>query len=217
SIRQAVAAIAAHLPPDRGDCPLCGEEHGAVGLHERVAKALAAIDPNIVEAERRVKRAADVLRESTEAVTNAEAELRACQYRIIDLESEQGYLTADIVEISSNHLLGGDTVPLAKESIRLRVDANDAAKLQLDDKQRNLALRVSSEVFEQTKNEYDSAVRAVDSARQARSEASSRLEQATAALAAITADAPPAQSLEDLSTAQNQTANQLVELGAKVV
>ncbi|MGY2686130.1 fructose-specific component phosphotransferase system IIB-like protein [Pseudomonas tolaasii] len=44
-----------------------------------------------------------------------------------------------------------------------------------------------------------------------------RLEQATAALAAITADAPPSQSLEDLSTAQNQTANQLVELGAKVI
>jgi DNA repair exonuclease SbcCD ATPase subunit len=217
SIRHAVAAIAAHLPPDRGDCPLCGEEHGAVGLHERVAKALAAIDPNIVEAERRVKRAADFLRDSTAAVTNADAELRACQYRIIDLESQQAYLTADIVDISSNNLLGGNTVPLAKESIRLRVDANAAAKLQLDEKQRNLALRVSSEVFVQTRNEYDSAVRAVDSARQARSEASSRLEQATAALAAINADAPPAQSLENLSTAQNQNANQLVELGTKVI
>lgn len=49
------------MPSNRGDCPLCGEEHGAVALHERVAKALAAIDPNVVEAERRVKRAADVL------------------------------------------------------------------------------------------------------------------------------------------------------------
>ncbi|CAN7225542.1 MULTISPECIES: AAA family ATPase [Pseudomonas] len=217
SIRQAVAAIAAHLPPDRGDCPLCGEEHGAVGLHERVAKALAAIDPNVVEAERRVKKAADVLRECTEAVTNAEAELRACKHGLTQLESQQEHLTADIVEISSNNLLGGDTVSLAKESIRLRVDANVASKLQLDEKQRNLTPRVSSEVLEQTRNEYDSAVRAVDAARQARSEASSRLEQATAALAAITADAPPAQSLEDLSTAQNQNANQLVELGAKLI
>ncbi|ERH50903.1 chromosome segregation protein SMC [Ectopseudomonas chengduensis] len=217
SIRQAVAAIAANLPSDRGDCPLCGEEHGAAGLHERIAKALEAIDPNVVEAERRVKKASGVLRDCTEAVTNAEAELRACKNRLIQLESQQAYLRADIAEISSNILLGGDTVPSAKESIRLRVDANGAAKLQLDEKQRNLAPPVTSEVFDQTKNAYDSAVLAVDAARQARSEASSRLEQATAALAAITADAPPAQSLEDLSTAQNQNANQLVELGAKMI
>lgn len=80
----------------------------AAGLHERVAKALAAIDPNVVEAERRVKRVADVLRDCTEAVTNAEAELRACQHGIIELESQQAYLTTDMVEISSNNLLGGD-------------------------------------------------------------------------------------------------------------
>lgn len=216
SIRQAVASIAAHLPSDRGDCPLCGEEHGAVALHERVAKALAAIDPNVVEAERRVKKAADILRDCTEAVTGAETELSACKNRITQLESQQASLKVDIAEISSNILLGGDTVPLAKESIRLRVGANAAAKMQLDEKQSNLASPATSEVFEQSRNAYDAAVRAVDAARQARSEASTRLEQATAALAAITADAPPARSLAELSTAQNRNANQLVELGAKV-
>lgn len=216
SIRQAVASIAAHLPSDRGDCPLCGEQHGAVALHERVAKALAAIDPNVVEAERRLKKAADILRDCTETVTGAETELRACKNRITQLESQQVSLKVDIAEISSNILLGGDTVPLAKESIRLRVGANDAAKLQLDEKQSNLASPAASEVFEQSRNAYDTAVRAVDAARQARSEASTRLEQATAALAAITADAPPARSLAELSTAQNQNANQLVELDAKL-
>jgi DNA repair exonuclease SbcCD ATPase subunit len=216
SIRQAVASIAAHLPSDRGDCPLCGEEHGAVALHERVAKALAAIDPNVVEAERRLKKAADILRGCTEAVTGAETELSACKNRITPLESQQASLKVDIAEISSNILLGGDTVPLAKESIRLRVGANAAAKMQLDEKQSNLASPATSEIFEQSRNAYDAAVRAVDAARQARSEASTRLEQATAALAAITADAPPARSLAELSTAQNRNANQLVELGAKV-
>jgi DNA repair exonuclease SbcCD ATPase subunit len=216
SIRQAVASIAAHLPSDRGDCPLCGEEHGAVALHERVAKALAAIDPNVVEAERRLKKAAEILRGCTEAVTGAETELSACKNRITPLESQQASLKVDIAEISSNILLGGDTVPLAKESIRLRVGANAAAKMQLDEKQSNLASPATSEIFEQSRNAYDAAVRAVDAARQARSEASTRLEQATAALAAITADAPPARSLAELSTAQNRNANQLVELGAKV-
>lgn len=216
SIRQAVASIAAHLPSDRGDCPLCGEEHGVAGLHERVAKALEAIDPNVVDAERRVKKATDALRECTEAVTHAEAELRACKGRIVELEFQQAGLTADIKDLRANVLLDGDTVPLAKESIRRREDANASAKLQLDENQRNLAAPPAPEVFDQTKNAYDSAVRALDSARQGRSEASSKLEQATAALAAITADAPPAQTLEELSLAQNQNATQIADLSTKL-
>jgi len=216
SIRQAVASIAAHLSNDRGDCPLCGEEHGAAGLHKRVAKALEAIDPNVVDAERRVKKATDALRECTEAVTHAEAELRASRDRIVELENQRAGLAANIDDLRTNVLLGGDTVPLARESIRRREDANASAKLLLDEKQRNLAPPLAIDVFEQTKTAYDSAVRALDSARQSRSEASSRLEQATAALAAITADAPPAKTFEELSLEQNQNANQITDLSAKV-
>jgi hypothetical protein len=145
-----------------------------------------------------------------------EAELRACKGRIVELEFQQAGLVADINDFRTNALLDGDTVSLAKESIRRREDANASAKLQLDVKQRNLAVPPAPEVFDQTKNAYDSAVRALDSARQARSEASRRLEQATAALAAVTADAPPAQTLEELSLAQNQNTNQIVDLSAKV-
>ncbi|MGI2151044.1 hypothetical protein ACRN97_20920 [Shewanella baltica] len=217
SIRQAVASIAAHLPIDRGDCPLCGEEHGVVGLHERVAKALEAIDPNVVDAERRVKIATDVLRECTEAVTHAEAELRACKSRIVELELQQAGLAADINDLRTNVLLDGDTLPLAKESIRRREDANASAKLQLDEKLHNLAPLPAPEVFEQTQNAYYLAVRALDAAQQGRSEASSRFEHATAALAAINADAPPSKKLEELSLAQNQNANQLAELSVKVM
>ena len=72
------------------------------------------------------------------------------------------------------------------------------------------------ESIDQAKNTYDSAVRALDTALQGRSEASSRLEQATAALTAITADAPPAQTLEQLSLAQIQNALQITSLNAKV-
>ncbi|KPY92258.1 SMC domain-containing protein [Pseudomonas tremae] len=216
SIRQAVASIAAHLPADRGDCPLCGEEHGAEILHKRVAKALEAIDPNVVDAERRVKKSADALRECTDAVALAEAELKACKGTIIELEHQQAGLLADIDDLKSSVLLGGDTVPLAKESIRLREDANASAKLQLDEKQSNLAPALEAQVIDRAKDAYDSAARALETARQERSEASSRLGQATAALAAITSDAPPAQTLEELSLAQNQNANQIVDLSAKV-
>ncbi|WP_223550213.1 AAA family ATPase [Pseudomonas sp. A-B-19] len=216
SIRQAVATIATHLPADRGDCPLCGEEHGAVILHERVAKALEAIDPNVVEAERRLKKSTDALRECTEAVESAEAELRACKSTIVELEHRRAGMLTDVDDLKNNALLGADTVPLAKESIRLREDANASAKLQLDIKQSNLALAPALEVVDQTKNAYDSAVRALDAARVGRSEASSRLEQATAALAAITADVPPVKTLEELSLAQNQNTKQITDLNARV-
>lgn len=139
SIRQAVASIAAHLPSDRGDCPLCGEQHGAVGLHQRVAKALEAIDPSVVYAERRVKKATDALRERTEAITHVEAKLGACKSRIVELNLQHADLAADIADLRTNLLLGGDTVLLARESIQRRESANVSAKLQLDEKQRNLA------------------------------------------------------------------------------
>ncbi len=216
SIRQAVASIATHLPSDRGDCPVCGEEHGAALLNERVAKALASIDPNVVEAERRLKKAADKLRERTESAAHAQAELKACRFGIDQLESQQAYLAADITELSSNVLLGGDTLPLARESVRRRAEANAAAKQQLDEKQSNLAAPVTREVFEQARNAYNSAVRAVDAARDARAEASSRLAQATAALEAVTADDLPAKTLEELSVAQNLNASLLIELDPKV-
>jgi DNA repair exonuclease SbcCD ATPase subunit len=216
SIRQAVASIAAHLPIDRGDCPLCGEEHGAVVLHERVAKALEAIDPNVLDAERRVKKATDALRKCVEEVIHVEAELRACKGRLAELESQQKSLAENINYFRSNSLLDGDTVTLARESIRHREDANVVAKLQLDEKQRNLAPPLAHDVFEQTKNAYDSTVRSLDSAQQGRAEASSRLEQAIAALAAITTDTPPEKTLEELSFVQNQNAKQIAELSAKL-
>lgn len=216
SIRQAVASIATHLPSDRGDCPLCGEKHGAVVLHQRVAKALEAIDPNVVVAEQYVKKATDALRQCIEAVIQAEAELKACKCRIVELEFQQASLVAEVSNIRNNALLEGDTLLLAKESIRRRKDANVSAKLLLDEKQRNLAAPLAPEVFEQTKNAFDLAVRTLDSARQGRSEASSRLEQATAALAAITLDTSPAQTLEELSLAQNQNTKQCAELTTKL-
>jgi DNA repair exonuclease SbcCD ATPase subunit len=216
SIRQAVASIAAHLPIDRGDCPVCGTQHGAAALHERVSVALEAIDPNVVDAERQVKKATDVLRESTEAVTRAEVELKACKERINELNIQLSGLTADVNDFRSNTLLNGDTVPLAKESIRRRGDANTLAKLQLDEKQHNFPVLPSFEAIEQTKSAHDSAIRALNLARQGQLDARSKLEQATAVLTAVTADAPPSKTLEELSIAQNINTNKLSELAVKM-
>lgn len=216
AIRGAVATIAAHLPPDRIDCPLCGIEHGAEILQKRVAKALQALDPEVVQAVERLKTSRNLLDEYKNAQVLAEAELTECGGVLVGLRAQLSGLEVELNDLKSNTLLGGDTLPLVRDSIRRRGDANTIAKHQLDEKQSNLTPPIAPEAFDLAKNAYDVAVRAVDAARKTRSDSTIRLEQATAALAAITADAPPAQTLEDLSLAQKQNATLIVDLSAKL-
>ncbi|MEN4701120.1 chromosome segregation protein SMC [Ewingella americana] len=216
SIRQSVASIAAHLPEDRGDCPLCGVEHGAVVLHERITKSLEAIDPKVIEAEQRVKTASDHLRKCTETVTHAETELKTCQSKIVELRGDIVRSVADINQLKTNILLDGDTVQLAKASIQRREESNVSAKQQLDEKQLNLAPLPTPEILEASKNAYQTATRELDTARQNRAGALASLEQTTAALAAITADALPSKTLADLSTEQNKNTIQLSELKSQI-
>ncbi|MBA6098530.1 AAA family ATPase [Pseudomonas juntendi] len=215
AIRSAVATIAAHLPPDRIDCPLCGIEHGAEALKKRVANALQTLDPEVVQAAEHLKTSRDLLDERRKAVTAVEAELTACRGKLTELGLQLSGLSVELSDLKSNALLGGDTLPLARESIRRRGEANTAAKRQLDEKQSNLTPPIAPDAFDVAKEAYDAAVRAVDAARQSRSDATIRLEQATAALAAITADAPPAQTLEELSNAQKENAAQINDLTAR--
>lgn len=217
SIRQAVASIAAHLPDDRGDCPLCGEEHGAVILHQRVSKSLEAIDPNVVDAERRVKNAADTLRERSEAATRADSDLGNCKSRISELQAQQASLLSEIEDLKSNALVDGDTVGHARESIRRREEDNNLAKARLDQTRQKLAPLPSRDITNQVHQDYESANRVLEVARQNRSQASALVDHAQAALAVITANSPPSQTLEDLSLAQNQKAYQIDALRADMV
>ena len=215
SIRQSVATIAAHLPEDRGDCPLCGVEHGAAVLHERITRSLEAIDPKVIEAEQRVK-ASDHLRKCTETVTHTETELKTCQSKIIALRGDIVRSIAEINQLKTNILLDGDTVQLAKASIQRREESNASAKQQLDEKQLNLAPLPTPEILEASKNAYQTSTRELDIARQNRAGALASLVQTTAALAAITEGALPSKTLADLSTEQNKNTIQLAELKSKI-
>ncbi|MFS2221995.1 AAA family ATPase [Pantoea sp. B65] len=216
SIRQSVATIAAHLPEDRGDCPLCGVEHGAAVLHERITKSLEAIDPKVIEAEQRVKTASDHLRKCTETVTNTETELKTCQSKIVELRGDIVRSVAEINQLKTNILLDGDTVQLAKSSIQRREESNASAKQQLDEKQLNLAPLPTPEILEASKNAYQTSTHELDTARQNRAGALASLEQTAAALAAITAGVLPSKTLTDLSTEQNKNTIQLSELKSKI-
>ena len=216
AIRGAVATIAAHLPPDRIDCPLCGVEHGAEILHTRVAKALQSLDPEVVQSAERLKASRNLLDARKKVLITTESELAACGRVLGELDSQLFDLEVELNDLKSNVLLGGDTLALAKESIRRRGDANAVAKSQLDETQGQLAPPVALETADLARNVHRAAVRALDAARQARADATIALEQATAALAAITADAPPAQTLEELSLAQKQNSILIAELSARL-
>lgn len=216
SIRQSVASIAAHLPDNRGDCPLCRVDHGAIELRKRILKSLEVIDPNVIEAEQRVKKASDYLRICTEAVTQAETELTLCQSKRDNLRSHEARLTADINQLKTHILLDGDTVEQAKASIQHRVESNAAAKLQLDKKQNNLARPPAPDALEASKAAFETAERALNTSRQSRTQALASLEQSTAALAAIIAETPPSKTLAELAIAQNRNSNKLSELAANI-
>ncbi|MFE0587799.1 hypothetical protein [Pantoea vagans] len=215
-IRQSVATIAAHLPADRGDCPLCGEPHGAERLHTQINKALEAIDPDVVDAERRVKTASDRFIQCTEAVTKAKAELEVCQRKIRELKTQQAQFTADINQLKTDILLDGDSVQLANEALRRRQQANESARLQIDQKQRNLAPPPTPEGLEASRSSYQTAKHSLESARQSRAGALTSLEQSAASLSAIIADAPPSKTLAELSVKQNKNSVQLNDIKNKI-
>lgn len=216
SIRQSVASIAAHLPEDCGDCPVCGVEHGVVDLRRRINKSLEEIDPKILEAEQHVKKAYDHLQKCIEAVAYAEAELQTCQRKMTEMRSQQAQLTSYINQIKTNILLDGDTVELAKGSIHRREVSNVLAKLQLDEKQNNLGPSPSPEALEVSKTASQTAAQALENARNSRALALANLKQSTAVLAAITADAPPSKTLAELSIEQNKNLNQISKLKANI-
>ncbi len=215
-IRQSVATIAAHLPEDRGDCPLCGEPHGPERLHAQINKALEAIDPDVVAAERRVKTASDRLVQCTEAVKQANAELEVCQRKISELKSQQAHLTADINQLKTDILIDGDSVQLANEALQRRQQANESAKLQIDQKQQNLAPSPTAEELEASRAAYQTANHSLDSARQSRTEALASLEQSTAALSAASSDKLSSKTLDELSVEQNKNNVQLDDIKTNI-
>lgn len=214
AVRQAVALIASHLPADRSDCPLCGEEHGPQTLQKRVNEALETIDPHLVQAERRLKVASDELRASEEAVSVALSELQECQNRLSSLEAQQADLVSRIDHFRSHPLVASDTLPLAKEFIKTRAEENDKGRRQLAEKQKHLKTPVTKDAFDQVKTAYDEVSRSLETARKNRSESIARLEQAKASYAAIRSCDIPSRSLEELSADRNQKDRQLYELNS---
>lgn len=216
AIRQAVASIAQHLPVDQGQCPLCLEPHGAAKLQSRVAQALETINPRLAPAEQQLRAAIEALTASEVAVEKAQQALDLSREKLGALESSRQDLGRHVTQFRTDPILASDSLPLARESLRQQLDSIAPAKKRLTDQRAALDALPTPEAFEQTEGAFSSAQHMLDLARVQQSEAATRLDQAVAAMVALTSGEPLARTLEQLTAEKAQLEQQISDLNGKV-
>lgn len=216
AIRQAVASIAQHLPSDQGDCPVCLEPHGAATLKARVNQALHAINPNLNAAEEGLRIANEAREVSEAAVQAAQELLDVGQSELEGLVARRQALERQISLFRTDPVLANDSLQLARESIRQQMDAIAASRQRLGEQRAASDPLPTPEALAQTKQVYEDSVRALDGARAQHIDATTRLDQAVAALAAINSEQPVATSLELLTSSKAEVEQRLVEFNGKV-
>lgn len=216
TIRQAVASIVQHLPPEQDQCPLCLEPHGAAKLQSRVAQALDAINPSLTTAEQQLRVAMEALTASEVAVQKVQKALDLSRGELTTLKSSRQDLERQVMQFRTNPILASDSLPLATEALRQQLDSIAPARKRLTDQRAALDALPTPEAYEQTERALNSAQHMLDLARVQQSEAATRLDQSVAALAALTSGEPLARTLEQLTTAKAQLEQQLSEMNVKV-
>lgn len=216
AIRQAVASIAQHLPSDQDQCPLCLEPHGTAKLQSRVAQALEVINPSLTAAEQQLRAAVEALTASEVKVKKAQQALDFSRAELSALESSRQELGWQVTQFRTDPILASDSLPLARESLRQQLDSIASTKKRLADQRGALDALPTAEAFEQTERAFNSAQHMLDLARVQQREAATRLDQAVAALAALTSGEPLARTLEQLTGAKAQLEQQIRDLNSKV-
>ncbi|HDS1738276.1 AAA family ATPase [Pseudomonas putida] len=215
AIRQAVASIAAHLPADQDSCPLCLYPHGPEDLHKRVANALQAIDPNLIAADQQLKAAVEALASSDAAVVYALEAVADCQAKLAALDEIRHDLERQIVQFRIDPILASDSVPSAKESLRVQLEGVSASRRNLTDRRAGLQPLIAQDTFDQALHTYNMAVAALDQARAQHNEAQTRRDQAVAALSAITTGTPDGRTLEELTLYLKELDDRIREANGK--
>ncbi len=131
SVRAAVAAIAADLPDERGDCPVCGIDHGTIELRRRMADQLRAIDPAlrslaeherecreaVVQADRLKDEAAQSHRQSVAQLAAATSDRDVLQSRVDAARRLQRFDGADLEAANARLAAWGKELDAVKEAL----------------------------------------------------------------------------------------------------
>ncbi|MCA8404703.1 AAA family ATPase [Burkholderia cenocepacia] len=149
SVRAAVAAIAADLPEERGDCPVCGVEHGAIELRRRMVDQLQAIDPAL-------RSLAEHERECREAVVQSErlkdeaAQLHRQSLAQHDAASgDRVVLQGRVDAVRRLQLFDGADLETANARLASWRKELNEAKVELDERLQQLGPRPTAEALVQ--------------------------------------------------------------------
>jgi exonuclease SbcC len=214
SMRQAVSMVAAHLPADRQDCPVCGVLHGADELRQRVQTSLSAIDPLLAAAERDLHDATEALKHSEVRAAEAKTALQLARAAVSRVEDQRAALAAEVDAIRANRLVAADTIDSARAIMSDRAVQLGKAQQALADELSAAPKPVPLDEFTKKKAELELATRRLESARNAASEAHIQLEHATRVYASARGGTEVGASLPELSTAQSEIDRGLATLQA---
>lgn len=198
SVRAAVAAIAADLPDERGDCPVCGFEHGVTELRQRMANQLQAIDPalrSLAEHERECREAVA----QSERVREEAAQLHRQSVVLRDTAAgDRDTLQRRIDAVRRLQIFDGANLEAANERLAARRRELDVVKAALDERSQRLAPRPSAEALVQYRQLAHSAVGSETDAAQAVRRRESTVSMLQQQLDTSSPPTTPPRSLESL-------------------
>jgi DNA repair protein SbcC/Rad50 len=132
AIKSALGSIVAHLPPDQGDCPLCGVPHGPAELQRRVRLELEKINPELNNLAARVQKTKVDVETAAQQVERAQrAHATKANEREVHVTKRQSLLDS-ITALRQNSLLIGAEFGTAGAILAVSAKAIKTAQDKLD-------------------------------------------------------------------------------------
>ena len=198
SVRAAVAAIAADLPDERDDCPVCGVDHGRIELRRRMEDQLRAIDPAL-------RSLAEHERECREAVAQSErlkdeaAQLhRQSAAQLATVTADRDALQTRVDAARRLHRFDGADLEAANVRLAAWRKELDTVKEALDERFQRLGPRPTAEDLMQCRQLAHGAAGSEVDAAQAVRQRESRIAMLQQELDAFLPATAPQRSLEML-------------------
>ena len=147
SLRAAVAAIAADLPENQGDCPVCGVEHGVNELKHRMANQLQAINPALISLAEYERNSRGVVAQSEREKAEA-SQLYLQSVALYETTiSERDSLQRRIDAVRRLQIFEDTNLEIANERLSARRKVLEVAKIELDEYYKALAPRPKAETL----------------------------------------------------------------------
>lgn len=215
AIRDAVAVIAANLPENSGDCPVCGVAHGPVELRSRIAVSLDAIDPALATAEREESAAIDQSKSDEELLDAAKLALRQARADLATHDERRLRIRTEIDEIRRNQFITEETPNAAAEVIREGLRRNEATKTSIQDERASLS-PYDPDASQQAKIESDIDQQVLEAARKSRVDANAKFEKSSAAYGTLASNSSPVDAIPLLSADIAANEQQITQILAKM-